>query len=64
MKCNIHNEKYIWFSELENQYYCNKCINEFIEEDIHLTSDNFDNLYNYYIDELQLDFYIRSENNG
>ncbi|WP_339046549.1 hypothetical protein [Spiroplasma endosymbiont of Colias croceus] len=49
MKCNIHNEKYIWFSELENTYYCNKCINNMIEEDMFLTSDNWDSLYEYYI---------------
>lgn len=55
MKCNIHNEKYIWFSEIDNSYYCNKDINEMIEEDIHLTSDNSDSLYNYYINELQLE---------
>ncbi|WP_375316906.1 hypothetical protein [Spiroplasma endosymbiont of Virgichneumon dumeticola] len=55
MKCNIHNEKYIWISEIDNSYYCNKDINEMIEEDIHLTSDNSDSLYNYYINELQLE---------
>ncbi|WP_375317663.1 hypothetical protein [Spiroplasma endosymbiont of Virgichneumon dumeticola] len=55
MKCNIHNEKYIWISEIDNSYYCNKDINEMIEEDIHLTSDNSDSLYNYYVNELQLE---------
>ncbi|WP_342267112.1 hypothetical protein [Spiroplasma endosymbiont of Villa modesta] len=55
MKCNIHNEKYIWFSELENTYYCNKCIDDMIEEDMYLTSDNYDRLYNHYINELQLE---------
>ncbi|WP_339047025.1 hypothetical protein [Spiroplasma endosymbiont of Colias croceus] len=55
MKCNIHNEKYIWFSELENTYYCNKCINDMIEEDMYLTSNNWDYLYEYYINELQLE---------
>lgn len=57
MKCNIHNEKYIWFSELENTYYCNKCINEFITEDMCLTSNNWDYLYEYYINELQLEIF-------
>ncbi|WDA53909.1 MAG: hypothetical protein PPFGHCPK_01266 [Spiroplasma endosymbiont of Drosophila atripex] len=58
MKCNIHNEKYIWFSELheiENTYYCNKCIDEMIENDMYLTSNNWDYLYEYYINELQLE---------
>ncbi|WP_338977477.1 hypothetical protein [Spiroplasma endosymbiont of Panzeria rudis] len=58
MKCNIHNEKYIWFSELhgiDNNYYCNKCINDMIEEDMYLTSNNWDYLYEYYINELQLE---------
>lgn len=47
MKCNIHNEKYIWFSEIENTYYCNKCIDDIIEEDMYLTSNNWDYLYEY-----------------
>ncbi|WP_425377236.1 hypothetical protein [Spiroplasma endosymbiont of Aleiodes alternator] len=55
MKCNIHNEKYIWFSEIDNTYYCNKCIDDMIEEDMYLTSDNYDRLYNHYINELQLE---------
>ncbi|WP_338986767.1 hypothetical protein [Spiroplasma endosymbiont of Dasysyrphus albostriatus] len=55
MKCNIHNEKYIWFSEIENTYYCNKCIDEMIENDMFLTSNNWDSLYEYYINELQLE---------
>ncbi|WP_338974210.1 hypothetical protein [Spiroplasma endosymbiont of Tricholauxania praeusta] len=55
MKCNIHNEKYIWFSEIDNSYYCNKCINDMIENDMYLTSDNYDRLYNHYINELQLE---------
>ncbi len=55
MKCNIHNEKYIWFSELENTYYCNKCIDDMIEEDMYLTSDNWDYLEEHYINELQLE---------
>jgi len=57
MKCNIHNEKYIWFSELENTYYCNECINNIIEEDMYLTSNNWDSLYEYYINELQLEIF-------
>ncbi|WP_425382401.1 hypothetical protein [Spiroplasma endosymbiont of Melieria omissa] len=55
MKCNIHNQKYIWFSEIENTYYCNKCINDMIEEDMYLTSDNWDCLEEHYINELQLE---------
>lgn len=55
MKCNLHNEKYIWFSELDISYYCNKCIDNMIEEDMNLTSDNYDNVYEYYINELQLE---------
>lgn len=55
MKCNTHNEKYIWFSEIENTYYCNKCIDEMIEEDMYLTSDNWDYLEERYINELQLE---------
>ncbi|WP_342276215.1 hypothetical protein [Spiroplasma endosymbiont of Nebria brevicollis] len=57
MKCKLHNKKYIWISEIDNSYYCNKCINNnnMIEEDIYLTSDNYDSLYNYYINELQLE---------
>lgn len=55
MKCNIHNEKYIWISEIDNNYYCNKCINDMIEEDMYLTSDNYDRLYNHYINLLELE---------
>ncbi|WP_342275893.1 hypothetical protein [Spiroplasma endosymbiont of Nebria brevicollis] len=55
MKCKLHNKKYIWISEIDNSYYCNKCINNMIEEDIYLTSDNYYSLYNYYINELQLE---------
>ncbi|WP_339047195.1 hypothetical protein [Spiroplasma endosymbiont of Colias croceus] len=55
MKCNIHNEKYIWFSEIDNSYYCNKCIDEMIENDMFLTSNNWASLYEYYINELQLE---------
>ncbi|WP_339046090.1 hypothetical protein [Spiroplasma endosymbiont of Colias croceus] len=55
MKCNIHNEKYIWISEIDNSYYCNKCIDDMIEEDMYLTSNNWDYLYEYFINELQLE---------
>ncbi len=55
MKCNIHNEKYTWISEIDNSYYCNECINEMIEEDMYLTSDNSDRLHNHYINLLELE---------
>ncbi|WP_425381521.1 hypothetical protein [Spiroplasma endosymbiont of Polydrusus pterygomalis] len=55
MKCNIHNEIYIWISEIDNSYYCNQDINELIENDMYLTSDNYDRLYNYFINLLELE---------
>ncbi|WP_338987045.1 hypothetical protein [Spiroplasma endosymbiont of Dasysyrphus albostriatus] len=57
IKCTKHKELFIWFSNIENLTYCNSCINEMIEEDIRLTSTNWDSLYVSYINELQLDSY-------
>ena len=55
MKCRVHLEKYIWFSESDKVYYCNKCIDKMIRKDIFLTSNNWDSLYEYYINILELE---------
>ena len=56
-QCVLHHENFIWISELDGTNYCNECINKMIVNNDYLTSDNWDSLYDYYINELQLDPY-------